>query len=299
MHRPHAFVLFIAALLSSAGIHAQGSGNLAALATFLDKTTPAPNRQAIFDVWNKAALGGDADAQYLVGTIYRRGDTVEPHVAERDATQARRFLSTAAAHGRLLAMAKMAEIELADDRPLEAMIWAQVYGAYRGWVGNDTRDYGERNERQPTLYFEDLLRRASKRLAQKFGDERTAEVLAGLNQFVAAHDNDVRAGMAREGLSPQWARGQARFENAKSLRRVGTFVHDTISEWVLVFSADGRVTSAEVIDAIPAFKNASGHHGIVTQYETTAAGKDAAERYALKTIDLKKADWPLGPTITR
>ncbi|MEP6939629.1 MAG: hypothetical protein ABI846_07685 [Rudaea sp.] len=299
MLRLSACCVFVLGFLASAVAVAQDSGNVASLANFLDKSTPAQNRLAIFDVWTKTALAGDADAQYLVGTIYRRGDAIEPHVAERDATQARRYLSTAAAHGRLLAMAKMAELELTEDHPLEAMIWAQAYGAYRGWVGSGAREYGDHNDHQPTLYFEDLLRRVSKRLVQRFGEEKTQEVLAGLNQFVAAHDGDVRAGMAREGLSPQWAHGQARFENAKDFRRVGVFLHDTISEWVLGFSADGSVASAEVLDAIPEFKNANGHHGIVMQYRTGASRRDAPERYALKTIDLKKADWPLGPTVTR
>jgi hypothetical protein len=301
MRRMPAFLkpLLICLLLASAAAHADAdaSGNLAGLARFLDNSTPAPNRKVIFDVWTKSALAGDVDAQYLVGTIYRRGDSIEPHVVERDVDQARRYLSTAAAHGRLLAMAKMAEIELAEDRPLEAMIWAQIYGAYRGWVGTDTRDYGPKNERQPTLYFEDLLRRVSSRLAQKLGDAKTADVLAGLNQFVAQHDQEVRAQLQREGLAPRWTGRQVKYENAKSMKRVGVSLHNTVSEWVLVFAADGSVESAEVLDAIPEFIYANGHHGLVTQYRAAQAEKSTGPRFALKVVDLRKADWPLGPTL--
>ena len=35
-----------------------------------------------------------------------------------------------------------------------------------------------------------------------------------------------------------------------------------------------------------------------TTFETDAAGKDQAERFALKTVDLRKSDWPLGPVRT-
>jgi hypothetical protein len=276
---------------------AEAGGNLAGLASFLDKTTPAPNRKAIFDVWMKSALAGDTDAQYLVGTLYRRGDAIVPHVVEADEEQARRYLSTAAAHGRLLAMAKMAEIELADDHPLEAMIWAQIYGAYRGWV-NDERGYGPNNERQPTLYFEDLLRRASKRLAQKFGDDRTADVLAGLNQFVAQHDKEVRAQLVRDGLSPQWLGAPVPFENAKSMKRVGVDLRNTVSEWVLTFAADGSFASADVLDAIPVFIHANGHRSLVTQYRAAAVDKGTPERLTMKVVDLRKVDWPIGPVRT-
>jgi len=302
MRRLSAFLapLLLCFLCASPAAHAatDAGGNLAGLASFLDKATPAPNRKAIFDVWTKSALAGDADAQYLVGSLYRRGDAVVPHVVEQDSNQARRYLSTAAAHGRLLAMAKMAEIELADDHPLEAMIWAQVYGAYRGWVGNDERGYGPNNERQPTLYFEDLLRRASRRLVQKFGDDRTEDVLAGLNRFVAEHDKEVRAQLVTAGLSPAWLGPQLPFENAKSMKRVGVDLRNTVSEWVLTFAADGSVAAAEVLDAIPVFIHANGHRALVTQYRAAPAEKGAPERLTMKVVDLRKVDWPVGPVRT-
>ncbi len=282
-------------------INAPERSSKSTLARFLDKATPGEQRQAIFAAWRDSALNGDADAQYVVGTIYRRGDDVLPHVVERDADQARRYLSTAAAHGRLLAMAKMAELELAEDHPLEAMIWAQIYGAYRGWIRTtgQSPDYDAHKELQPTLYFEDLLARTSKRLAQKFGDQKTPEVLAGLNQFVAAHDEDVRAQMWHGGISPRWVEEQVRFENAKSMRRIGVIgKRDMVSEWVLVFADDGSVKSAEAFDALPNFSAANGHHGLVMQYETEAGGQGHAQRFALKTVDLKKSDWPLGPVRT-
>ena len=270
--------------------------NLADLAQFLDASTPADQRRSVFESWRAAALAGETDAQYIVGSIYRRGDSIEPPVVVRDADQARRFLSTAAGHGRLLAMAKMAELELAEDRPLDAMIWAQIYGAYRGWVRNENiTDYGEHNEREPTLYFEDLLRRVTERMRQKPGGLQTDVVLAQLNAFIAAHDQDVRSGLWRDGIAPRWAGARLKFENAKSFRRVQVPIRDMVSEWVLVFAADGSVKAAEPFDALPNFVKANADHGLVMQYEVARTGEGNADRYALKTVDLRKADWPIGP----
>ena len=270
--------------------------NLADLARFLDASVPADQRRSLFEGWRTAALSGDADAQYIVGSIYRRGDSIEPHVVDRDADQARRFLSTAAGYGRLLAMAKMSELELSEERPLEAMIWTQIYGAYRGWVRNENiTDYGEHNEREPTLYFEDLLRRVTERMRQKLGSQKSDVVLAQLNAFVAAHDNDVRAGLWRDGIAPHWAGARLKYENARSFRRVQVPIRDMLSEWVLVFGVEGSVKVAEPFDALPNFVKANADHGLVTQYEVVRAERSAADRYALKTVDLRKADWPFGP----
>ena len=293
------FVLIAAILPASTmamAAPAATNQNLADLARFLDASVPADQRRSLFEGWRTAALSGDTDAQYIVGSIYRRGDSIEPHVVDRDADQARRFLSTAAGHGRLLAMAKMAELELSEDRPLEAMIWTQIYGVYCGWVRNENiTDYGEHNEREPTLYFEDLLRRVTERMRQKLGNQHTDVVLAQLNAFVAAHDSDVRTGLWRDGIAPHWAGARLKYENARSFRRVQVPIRDMLSEWVLVFGVEGSVKVAEPFDALPNFVKANADHGLVSQYEAARADRSAADRYALKTVDLRKADWPIGP----
>ncbi|HEY2395692.1 MAG TPA: hypothetical protein VGH81_06920 [Rudaea sp.] len=106
----HALFVLLAALVpvssTARAAAAPTNRNLADLARFLDAAVPADQRRLLFEGWRGTALAGDADAQYIVGTIYRRGASTEPHVVDRDADQARRFLSTAAGHGRLLAMAK-------------------------------------------------------------------------------------------------------------------------------------------------------------------------------------------------
>jgi TPR repeat protein len=281
------------------GLHAQ-ENRLADLARFLDKATPTEQRQALFSSWRDEALKGDADAQYLVGSIYRRGDEVVPHAVERDADQARRFLSTAAAHGRLLAMAKMAELELSENRPLDATIWTQVYGYYHGWAGTaNPQDFGPHGERQPTLYFEDLLRRTAEAL-RRGGGADAASIAQQANAFVAAHDKDVRAQEWPFGISPHWAGTQPKLENRASFRRVSVPAgkRDIASEWLLDFAPDGSVRKAVLFDAMPNVIYGNAHHGLVAQFEV-AKDSAVADRYLLWTLDMKKADWQFGPTLTR
>ena len=278
---------------------ARPAGHLAELMQFLDRSTPAPRRQEIFAAWREAALAGDTDAQYVVGTILRRGDNADPPLVPRDADQARRYLSTAAGHGRLLAMAKMAELELAEDRPFEAMIWTQIYGVYRGWVRNENpTDYGDHNEREPTLYFEDLLGRVTERMRQKLGSLREQDVLQQVNAFVAAHDKDVRADLWRDGIAPRWAGAGVKFKPRSGSRGFAVPLRQMASEWVLEFAADGSLRSAEAFDALPSFVKASSHHSLASLSEMAPAVGAVGERYALQKIELKKGDWPIGPVRT-
>jgi len=278
--------------------HVARADNLTDLAHFLDKSTPETARRDLFAAWRQAALAGDSDAQYIVGSIYRRGDAATPPVVERDLDQARRFLSTAAGHGRVLAMAKMAEVELADDHPLEAEIWTQIFGYYRGWVGEGkTTYYGEHPGDEPTIYFEDLLRRSTERARQKLGGQEDETVSAQLAAFVTAHDKDVRAGLWLQGIAPAWSGARLKAENAQSMRRVGVPGHrNMITEWVLDYGPDGAVKQALPFDAIPNFTLANGHHSLVEQYRFDP-GSDA-DRYVLRTVDLRKAE-TYGPTRTR
>lgn len=275
---------------------ARPPGHLADLAQFLDRSTPAPRRQELFAAWREAAVAGDTDAQYVVGTIYRRGDNVEPSLVPRDADQARRFLSTAAGHGRVLAMAKMAELELAEDRPFEAMLWTQLYGVYRGWVRNENiGDYGEHNEREPTLYFEDLLSRVTERMRRKLGDLKDAEVLQQLNAFIGVHDKDIRADLWTDGIRPRWAGTGAKFKPRSGSRGLAVSLRQMLSEWVLDFGADGSLRSAEAFDALPNFVKANSHHNLASLSEMPPAAGAAGDRYAVQKIELKKGDW-IGPT---
>ena len=264
------------------------SSKIANLAQFLDPATPLAQRQELFSVWHKQAVDGDIDAQYIVGSLYRIGDSNKPAVVAVDADKARRYLSTAAANGRIIAMAKMAELELTENRPLDAMVWAQLFGYYRGWVGRAKpgeseiyfdREYATHGKPVPTIYFEDLLIRAQRALV----NVPAQEVLQHVNDFVTAHDADIRAHLMRHGLSKA-AQGEAvDVVNEEAFRKVGVHPADSMSEWVIEFAPDGSVREAHLFDAIPDFEKARGHHRIVNQLRTTAVDATHPPRYLLRT----------------
>lgn len=271
---------------------------VADIARFLDPGTPSAQRQEIFSRWHKAAIAGDIDAQYVIGSLYRRGDDIQPEVVARDADMARRYLSTAAANGRVVAMAKMAELELAENRPLDAMIWTQIYGYYRGWVGNAghsgeqpessqttyfAREHDVHGKPRPTIYFEDLLLRVQKKLVSV----PNAVVLERLNDFIVAHDQDVRAHLVRDGLSAMWKDEKIQFTNEKST--VEVHPANSVSEWVMEFAPDGSVSSARLFDAIPDVVKAHGHHGVIAQIRANAVASDHRPRYLVHTAEWKRA----------
>src|SRR5215468_208070 len=115
------------------------------LPTLLDANAPSAERQAAFDAYKKDALGGDIAAQYFVGNLYRLGDRLPGNIVARDSDQAFRYLSTAGAHGFIIAMAKTAELELELEKPYEAMLWAQLYGHYEGYGDTKVNDANHRS----------------------------------------------------------------------------------------------------------------------------------------------------------
>jgi hypothetical protein len=72
-------------------------------------------------------------------------------------------------------------------------------------------------------------------------------------------------------------------------------IRDMVSEWVLVVATHGSVKAAEPFDALPNFVKANADQGLVTQFSVVRVDASSADRYTLKTVDLRKADWPIGP----
>src|SRR5262249_49754298 len=115
------------------------------LAKLLDTDAPAADRQAAFDAYKKDALAGDIAAQDFVGNLYRLRRSLPGNIVARDTDQAFRYLSTAGAHGFIIAMAKTAELELELKKPYEAMLWAQLYGHYEGYGDAKVNDANHRS----------------------------------------------------------------------------------------------------------------------------------------------------------
>ena len=243
------FVLaFLALMAMSAPCHAQDDDDRQyGLEKLLDTRTPEQERQRIFDHYKAQALAGKTFSQYVVGSLFRVGKQLPANVVDRDFDQAKRYLSTAAAHGQLNAMAKMAEIELEEGRAMDAMIWAQVYGHYI----IDSEKTPEK-DRDPSAYLADLI----VRVRQKFDDKQEAEMEQHLNAFVAAHDADIRAGMHDSEAASERSNLRKRIGNMhyqSDAGRLSNRKSDVLAEYIVAFKPDGSADNAWLLDALPNF----------------------------------------------
>jgi len=223
-----------------AAVHEKSSD----LFDLLDSAKPADTRKATFDGFNKDALSGEAYAQYIVGSLYHIGDKLPGNPLPRDLDAASRYLSNAAAHGYLNAMAKMAEVKLEQRSGLEAMLWAQLYIHYKSESapGAETKILNDG-------YAASLLERAS----TLYGGEKQ-KVLDNLNAFIAQHDGDIRAGMKTR--SERYASGDTHSKITKmsysaAISAMANHRDDVYAEYAVAFAPDGSASDAKLLDAGP------------------------------------------------
>lgn len=215
------------------------SGGDYALARLADPTTPLAERREIFAAFEHYAEQGNYYTQYLVGSIYRLGEHGAVPIVPQDLAKARRYLSNAAVNGYYLSMAKMAELELADHHPLDAMVWAQIYGYYTG-------AFGAKKSKDKASYYAELVYRISERLPKN----QMPTVLDDLNQFIANYDAHVRAGSkaieehhSRQSLTRTYAPSHADF--------VDPSLPSGIADYVIGYRPDGTAAQAWLLDAVP------------------------------------------------
>lgn len=152
----------------------------AAVATVLDARAPMPAREAALQQVRMAAEQGDAFAQLLLGALYFQGPQGAHALLPRDPALAKVYLSNAAVHGNVFAMAAMAELELQQHHVLQANVWAQLYV-----------HYGVRpDDLKRATYAAILMHRTWPRLPK--AEEQTA--VDDINAFIRAHQASIRAG---------------------------------------------------------------------------------------------------------
>ena len=199
--------------------------------------------------------------------------------APRDVDSARRYLSNAAANGYLTAMAKMAELELAERRPLQAMIWAQLYGHYTlNPVAGKKID-----EDKASGYFANLLHRADVAFDKKQDMTMRNDVAA----FIFLHDKQIRAGMAGGEIkseSPAHSGETTRQTYAPKTGRAPGVHNDELAEFLVAFAANGHATQAWLIDAVPDFDSGSKIANIAERVRVNAIPAGADTRYGVVPI---------------
>lgn len=260
------------------------------LPTLLDAKAPAAERQAAFEAYRNDALGGDIAAQYFVGNLYRLGDRLPGNIVARDTDQAFRYLSTAGAHGFIIAMAKTAELELELGKPYEAMLWAQLYGHYEAYEDNKVNEANHRA--RVGGYYAGLLRRAYAAFGRD--EAKTRSMQADYQAFVEQHDPDIRAGMAL-GIDPRAAAEPGKVPRASRQVRLTSVklampqhAQDDLGEFVVAFDARGKATEVLLFDCTPDLGIAADMRNALRQVEAEPAsdGKDAP-RHAWVPINMQ------------
>jgi len=245
----------------------------------LDPRTPASDREVHLARLKVAAGNDRTAAQHLLGTLYRLGPDHPARVLAHDPGQARHWLGKAAHGGELLAMAGLAEMDLADGKPMDAMVWAQVMVLYN-------RRYPPVGSTDAPEYAADLIYRAHEALmspdpnaprrrptqAMLRASARVVneEILKNFSEFVAARGEAMDAAF-RARLQPSvqpkavdpdcpaiydpelWPLEvtQPGGVNVVRTRESRKLVHAGYGYFYVDVEPDGRVSRVLMVDALP------------------------------------------------
>lgn len=237
-----------------------------AWSVILDPQQPLAARQQTLAWLEKSAPDNDQHDLYLLGSIYRMGADASGAPVPRDLTKATLYLGNAALRGSLLAMAKMAEIKLAEHKYREAMIWAQVFAHYAMQVPD--------RERPPEGYTAELVQR----ILDKLGRAGITQVMPDVASFVSRHDPGILAGLRSQ------SRGKAtqpKPEKHFLVTPQGRFPPlSGFADYLLVFRPDGTVEHAWLLDAVPGLMLGGTLRHYVREMTLPAVpGKGAHVRY--------------------
>jgi hypothetical protein len=285
MNRPHksSFLLLVAAALGLSGtvvayqinpkpgINVDGQVSSKASrdeswARILDHNVPLAERRSALAAIEADAASDDQHDLYLLGSLYHMGYYSGGVLEKQDLEKARLYLGNAATRGSILAMAKMAEINLAEHRYREAMNWAQIYAHYDSLLPARVRGHDG--------YPAELI----KRVGDRFGLTSVDEVMPDVNSFIAAHDADIKAGADSrhdgESIQPHAK------SNSKTTPGGRLSPTSGIADYLLAFKPDGSVASVWVLDAIPSEKLGLAMREVVDEMEVPKASEGAGVRYA-------------------
>jgi hypothetical protein len=250
------------------------------LRDILDTSRPLEVRRAAWEQYEQAANAGDRYQQYILGSLYRVGKQIPGALVARDDAKARLYLSNAAAHGELHAMAKMAEILLEEKDAFNAMVWAQVYGHYALESDAQMPSSSKRGG-----YFADLLHRISTVL----DSGRMPEVSTHVAAFLDAHDGDIRSGM--NATQDDYESGDTHGNNQTPTRflpmvaQLAQHRRDCFVEYLVEFAADGSAKQAWLLDALPDVSVGEGLRTVAMRARVNAVQDSVPSRLALVPLD--------------
>lgn len=268
------FVAVTGTAATAAPDDASSAPTAAALARLLDEHTPAAERQAIFAAAEHSAVAGDTEWQYIVGSLLSRKTAASP--VPSDPGKALVYLSNAAIHGKVLAMAKMAEVELAAGNAQEAMNWAQIYAHYQALPSADARPAQD--------YVSELIARISDKLDAK----KLPQVQQDVDSFVAQNDASIKLGpQSIAGAHPLHGPPLAahRFHQS-SVNPVEALARprSSFADYLIAFKPDGTTDQTWQLDIVPDTRASEILHGLATTESTQPEQNAHGLRYALITV---------------
>lgn len=207
-----------------------------AWAVVLDPGAPVAERRRILARFEKHAASAGQRELYILGSLYQMGDRAPGALVKQDLDKAGLYLSNAAVNGSILAMAKMAEIELAKHEYPAAMIWAQIFAHYAAVMIGNKHAQG---------YAAELVHR----VIEKLGQSGVADAMPAVSLFIEQHDAQIRAG-AGSGHAGDPSRRASK--TRPYLTPAGRFMpHSGIADFLIAFKSDGSVAYVWVLDAVP------------------------------------------------
>lgn len=221
-------------------------------ATVLDPELDAGARQtALKRIIARAADEDHGSAAYLLGALFRLGEAHPSALVERDPETARFWFERCIAVDGcpVRVFAALAELELIEDRPREALIYTHVYlNLLRIGEGGD-----------PSFYDVSLLNRALARHGRVDADR----LQAGIDDYVAGHDQDLQRIL--EGIRKPYGVGcdgalEVGYDGGASKRPGRAQTRAGVNAWYLasVTQEPGYPDKTLLYDALPDAEQARG-----------------------------------------
>lgn len=213
------------------------------LVVLSDKNGSTAERIAALARLEQCASRGSMPAQDFVGSIYWMGDSLPHALVRTNLAKARLYLSNAAAQGQVIAMAKLAEIELAAGNTDSAMVWAQLFAHYQALMPGSTAP--------GRGYLAELLQR----IYLHFNRAHLPSVTQDANAFVASYDTAIRSSALR---NTQNSSKIARMLDPHAPHTVmfspvtqPDMPYSCYSEYLIAFNNDGSTYGTWMLDAMP------------------------------------------------
>lgn len=282
----------------------KSESNWVELKILLDPTSAAPARAVELSRLERLASARDVWAMYKLGTLYRLGASHPAQNVKTDPDKARLMLSNAAAGGEVFAMAGLAELELGQNKPLDALVWAHLFIRYtrdQGALKEELLDHSGRKRRfgDGDGYEASLLARC---LAMLHGSEEAdpERIDVYVQSFVERYDNAIveyRAKKnARDKSLAEKAASDLRIFNSRSTEAYRHLDHSLPAAkvyFLLEVSPEGKVSKTLIEDALPDIDAANNTLVLAKRARFNKIAPTAAPRYARLPISFSSGDYRL------